>query len=27
MTFETHSPENLTMAYVVPSEGEFVGTP
>jgi lipoprotein-anchoring transpeptidase ErfK/SrfK len=25
MTFETHSPENLTMAYVVPSEGETVG--
>ena len=25
MTFETHSPENLTMAYVVPSEGEVVG--
>jgi lipoprotein-anchoring transpeptidase ErfK/SrfK len=25
MTFETHSPENLTMPYVVPSEGEVVG--
>ncbi|MBX7434864.1 L,D-transpeptidase family protein [Mycobacterium sp. Y57] len=25
MTFETHSPENLTMAYVVPTEGEVVG--
>jgi lipoprotein-anchoring transpeptidase ErfK/SrfK len=25
MTFETHSPENLTMAYVVPSDGETVG--
>lgn len=25
MTFETHSPENLTMAYLVPSEGEVVG--
>ena len=25
MTFETHSPENLTMAYVVPSDGEVVG--
>ncbi|BBX01517.1 hypothetical protein BST36_15820 [Mycolicibacterium moriokaense] len=25
MTFETHSPENLTMAYVIPSEGEVVG--
>ncbi|MGV0723116.1 Ig-like domain-containing protein [Mycolicibacterium elephantis] len=25
MTFETHSPENLTMPYVVPSDGEVVG--
>jgi lipoprotein-anchoring transpeptidase ErfK/SrfK len=25
MTFETHSPENLTMPYVLPSEGEVVG--
>ncbi|MGV0794147.1 L,D-transpeptidase [Mycolicibacterium sp. XJ1819] len=25
MTFETHSPANLTMPYVVPSEGEVVG--
>lgn len=25
MTFETHSPENLTMPYVVPTEGEVVG--
>ncbi len=25
MTFQTHSPENLTMPYVVPSEGEVVG--
>jgi lipoprotein-anchoring transpeptidase ErfK/SrfK len=25
MTFETHSPENLTMAYVLPNEGEVVG--
>lgn len=25
MKFETHSPENLTMPYVVPSEGEVVG--
>ncbi len=25
MTFETHSPENLTMPYVLPNEGEFVG--
>jgi len=24
-TFRTHSPENLTMAYVVPSDGEVVG--
>ena len=25
MTFETHSPENLTMPYVMPSDGEVVG--
>jgi lipoprotein-anchoring transpeptidase ErfK/SrfK len=25
MTFETHSPENLTMPYVLPNEGEVVG--
>ncbi|HYZ69202.1 MAG TPA: Ig-like domain-containing protein [Mycobacterium sp.] len=25
MTFETHSPENLTMAYVLPNDGEVVG--
>ena len=25
MTFETHSPENLTMPYLVPSDGEVVG--
>ncbi|MBS1696087.1 MAG: L,D-transpeptidase family protein [Actinobacteria bacterium] len=25
MTFQTHSPDNLTMPYVVPSEGEVVG--
>jgi lipoprotein-anchoring transpeptidase ErfK/SrfK len=25
MTFETHSPENLTMPYVLPSDGEVVG--
>ena len=25
MTFETHSPENLTMPYVIPNEGEVVG--
>ncbi len=25
MTFKTHSPENLTSAYVVPTEGEVVG--
>jgi lipoprotein-anchoring transpeptidase ErfK/SrfK len=25
MTFETHSPENLTMPYVMPTEGEVVG--
>jgi lipoprotein-anchoring transpeptidase ErfK/SrfK len=25
MTFKTHSPENLTMAYVLPNEGEVVG--
>jgi lipoprotein-anchoring transpeptidase ErfK/SrfK len=25
MTFETHSPESLTMPYVVPSDGEVVG--
>jgi lipoprotein-anchoring transpeptidase ErfK/SrfK len=25
MTFQTHSPENLTMAYVLPNEGEVVG--
>jgi lipoprotein-anchoring transpeptidase ErfK/SrfK len=25
MTFETHSPENLTMPYVLPTEGEVVG--
>lgn len=25
MTFETHSPENLTMPYVLPAEGEVVG--
>ncbi|MCV7224136.1 L,D-transpeptidase [Mycolicibacterium elephantis] len=25
MTFETHSPENLTVPYVVPSDGEVVG--
>lgn len=25
MTFETHSPENLTMPYVSPTEGEVVG--
>jgi lipoprotein-anchoring transpeptidase ErfK/SrfK len=24
-TFQTHSPENLTMAYVLPNEGEVVG--
>jgi lipoprotein-anchoring transpeptidase ErfK/SrfK len=25
MTFETQSPENLTMPYVLPNDGEFVG--
>jgi lipoprotein-anchoring transpeptidase ErfK/SrfK len=25
MTFETHSPENLTMPYVMPNDGETVG--
>jgi lipoprotein-anchoring transpeptidase ErfK/SrfK len=25
MSFETHSPENLTMPYVLPAEGEVVG--
>lgn len=25
MTFETHSPENLTMPYVLPNQGEVVG--
>ena len=25
MTFQTHSPENLTMPYVLPNEGEVVG--
>ncbi|MGW0160675.1 L,D-transpeptidase [Mycobacterium sp. NPDC003323] len=25
MTFETHSPENLTMPYLLPNEGEVVG--
>ena len=25
MTFETHSPENLTMPYLVPNDGEVVG--
>jgi lipoprotein-anchoring transpeptidase ErfK/SrfK len=25
MTFETHSPENLTVPYVLPNEGEVVG--
>ncbi len=25
MTFETHSPENLTMPYLMPSDGEVVG--
>jgi lipoprotein-anchoring transpeptidase ErfK/SrfK len=25
MTFQTHSPENLTAAYVLPNEGEVVG--
>src|SRR6478752_1724534 len=25
MTFETHSPENLTMAYALPNDGEVVG--
>lgn len=25
MTFETHSPENLTMPYVMPNDGEVVG--
>lgn len=25
MTFETHSPENLTMPYVLPADGEVVG--
>lgn len=25
MTFDTHSPENLTMPYVMPNEGEVVG--
>jgi lipoprotein-anchoring transpeptidase ErfK/SrfK len=25
MSFETHSPENLTMPYVLPNEGEVVG--
>ena len=25
MTFQTHSPENLTMAYVLPNDGEVVG--
>ena len=25
LTFETHSPENLTMPYVLPSDGEVVG--
>lgn len=25
MTFETHSPENLTMPYVLPNDGEVVG--
>ncbi|HZA11097.1 L,D-transpeptidase [Mycobacterium sp.] len=25
MTFRTHSPENLTMAYVLPNDGEVVG--
>lgn len=25
MTFQTHSPENLTMAYVLPNNGEVVG--
>lgn len=25
MTFETHSPENLTSAYVLPNDGEVVG--
>jgi lipoprotein-anchoring transpeptidase ErfK/SrfK len=25
MSFQTHSPENLTMAYVLPNEGEVVG--
>ena len=25
MTFETHSPENLTMAYAMPTDGEVVG--
>ena len=25
MTFETHSPENLTMPYVLPGDGEVVG--
>ncbi|WP_299557107.1 Ig-like domain-containing protein [uncultured Mycolicibacterium sp.] len=25
MTFQTHSPDNLTMPYVVPSDGEVVG--
>ncbi|TRW78836.1 L,D-transpeptidase family protein [Mycolicibacterium sp. 018/SC-01/001] len=25
MTFETHSPENLTMPYVLPAQGEVVG--
>ena len=25
MTFQTHSPQNLTMAYVLPNDGEVVG--
>jgi lipoprotein-anchoring transpeptidase ErfK/SrfK len=25
MTFQTHSPENLTMPYLLPNDGEFVG--
>ena len=25
MTFQTHSPENLTMPYVLPNDGEVVG--
>ena len=25
MSFETHSPENLTMPYVLPTDGEVAG--